>query len=42
MTNLQKFWKALFILKSDVECTVTGDVTSQSDFNNNLRFDIIF
>ena len=36
MTNLQKFWKALFILKSDVECTVTGNVTSQSDFNNNI------
>ena len=38
MTNLQKFWKALFILKSDVECTVTGNVTSQSDFNNNIAW----
>jgi hypothetical protein len=38
MTNLQKFWKALFILKNDVECTVTGDVTSQSDFNNNIAW----
>ena len=34
MTNIEKFWKALFILKADVEATVHGDVTSQEDFNN--------
>ena len=33
MTNLEKFWKALFIVKSGVECTVHGDVTSQEDFD---------
>tara|TARA_Y100000401_G_C8246361_1_gene185762 strand:- start:43 stop:261 length:219 start_codon:yes stop_codon:yes gene_type:complete len=35
-TNLDKFWKALKILKSDVQATVHGDVTSEDDFNNNI------
>ena len=34
MTNLEKFWTAIKTLKSDVELTVHGDVTSQEDFNN--------
>ena len=38
MTNLQKFWKALFTLKADVECTVSGNVNSQSDFDNNIAW----
>ena len=33
MRNLEKFWKALFILKVDVQATVDGDVTSQEDFD---------
>ena len=34
MENIEKFWKALNILKAGVECSVIGDVTSQEDFNN--------
>ena len=33
MTNIEKFWKALFTLKADVHATVHGDVTSQEDFD---------
>ena len=33
MTNIEKFWKALFIIKLEVECTIYGDVNSQEDFN---------
>ena len=33
MTNIEKFWKALFIIKSEVECTIYGDVNSQEDFD---------
>jgi len=36
MTNLDKFWTSILILKSNVELTVKGDVTSQDDFNNNI------
>jgi predicted phosphodiesterase len=36
MSNLEKFWEALKILKSDVQATVHGDVTSEDDFNNNI------
>tara|TARA_Y100001951_G_C11213957_1_gene224650 strand:- start:53 stop:265 length:213 start_codon:yes stop_codon:yes gene_type:complete len=36
MTNIEKFWKALFTLKSDVEATVYGDIQSENDFNNIL------
>ena len=35
-TNLDKFWKALKILKSDVQATVHGNITSEDDFNNNI------
>ena len=33
MRNIEKFWKGLFILKSDVQASVQGDVTSQEDFD---------
>jgi hypothetical protein len=33
MENLEKFWKALFTLKPDVEATVHGDVDSQESFD---------
>jgi len=36
MDNLQKFWTAIRVLKSDVECTVNGDVETEDDFNNNI------
>ena len=36
MTNLDKFWKALKVLKSDVQATVHGNITSEEDFNNNI------
>ena len=35
-TNLDKFWKALKILKSDVQATVHGNIMSEDDFNNNI------
>ena len=34
MTNIEKFWKALFILKADVQATVNGDILTEDDFNN--------
>ena len=34
MTNLEKFWKALWILKDGVQASVIGDITSEEDFNN--------
>ena len=36
MINIKKFWTAVKTLKSDVELTVNGDVTSQDDFDNNI------
>ena len=36
MRNLEKFWKALFTLKPNVEATVYGDIQSEDDFNNNI------
>lgn len=36
MINIKKFWKAILILKSNVELTVNGDVTSKEDFDNNI------
>ena len=36
MINIKKFWTAIKTLKSDVELTVNGDVTSQDDFDNNI------
>ena len=40
MTNLEKFWKAIMIIKPKVELTVNGDVTSQEDFDNNIMWNI--
>jgi hypothetical protein len=36
MTNLEKFWKALWILKDGVQASAIaiGDITSEEDFNN--------
>lgn len=36
MTNLDKFWTAIKTLKSDVQATVHGNITSEEDFNNNI------
>ena len=38
MTNLEKFWKAIMIVKANVELTVNGDITSQADFDNNIMW----
>lgn len=32
MDNLDKFYKALQVLKSGVECIWSGDINSESDF----------
>lgn len=34
MTNLEKFWTALNILRANTQCTVHGDISSEDDFNN--------
>ena len=36
MTNIEKFWIAIRVLKSDIECTVNGDVLTEDDYNNNI------
>ena len=33
MTNHNKFYKALFILKPNVEATVSEDINTEKDFN---------
>ena len=33
MNNIDKFYKALFILKPNVEATVSGDINTEEDFN---------
>ena len=33
MTNHDKFYKALFILKSNVEATVSENINTEEDFN---------
>lgn len=38
MDNVEKFWTAIRILKSDVECTVNGDILTEEDFNNNIQW----
>ena len=32
----EKFWTAVRVLKSDVECTVNGSIETQDDYNNNI------
>ena len=34
MTNMEKFWKALFTLKADVQVSGSGDILTEEDFNN--------
>tara|TARA_R100000988_G_C3938948_1_gene135234 strand:- start:156 stop:368 length:213 start_codon:yes stop_codon:yes gene_type:complete len=34
MTNIEKFWSALSTIKSGVECTVRGDITTEDEFDN--------
>jgi len=36
MTNHNKFYKALFILKPNVEATVSEDINTEEDFNKVL------
>ena len=38
MTNLEKFWKAVLIVKPNTQLTVRGDVTSEEEFNNNIEW----
>jgi hypothetical protein len=33
MTNIEKFWIALNTLRPNTECTVIGEVLTESDFN---------
>ena len=33
MNNIDKFYKALFILKPNVEATVAGEINTEEDFN---------
>ena len=33
MTNNEKFWKAINTLKSNIELTFFGHITSEEDFN---------
>ena len=34
MDNQEKFWAAIRVLKSDVKCTINGDIETEEDFNN--------
>ena len=34
MDNQEKFWTAIRVLKSDVKCTINGDIETEEDFNN--------
>ena len=36
MDEHNKFWTAIKVLKSDVQATVHGNITSEEDFNNNI------
>jgi len=40
MTNIEKFWTALNTLKANTECTVSGDVLTEDNFNNNIKWNI--
>ena len=40
MTNIEKFWKALNTLRANTECTVNGDVLTEDNFNNNIKWNI--
>ena len=34
MTYMDKFWKALFTLKADVQVSGSGEILTEEDFNN--------
>ena len=34
MTYMEKFWKALFTLKADVQESGSGELLTEEDFNN--------
>ena len=34
MTYMEKFWKALFTLKPDVQVSGSGEILTEEDFNN--------
>ena len=34
MTNMEKFWKALFTIKADVRVSGSGEILTEEDFNN--------
>jgi hypothetical protein len=36
MTNIEKFWKAILIVKPNTQLTIKGDITSEEDFDNNI------
>jgi len=38
MTNIEKFWKALNTLRANTECTVSGDILTEDNFNNNIKW----
>ena len=38
MSDIEKFWKALKILKADVECNVKDDILTEDNFNNNIEW----
>ena len=38
MTYMEKFWKALFTLKADVQVSGSGEILTEDDFNNNIEW----
>jgi len=32
--NMEKFWKALFTIKADVQVSGSGEILTEEDFNN--------
>ena len=38
MSNIEKFWTALRILKADAICNVKDDILTEDDFNNNIEW----
>ena len=38
MSDIGKFWTAVRILKSNVECNVKDNILTEDDFNNNIEW----
>jgi len=38
MTDLEKFWTALNIVRANTQCIVIGDILTEDDFNNNIQW----